>query len=482
MRAEAGGQARLVVVGGGIAGWTAARRAQRAGAHVTLVERSEDALGAGNTLLSGGVFHAAYLDPLRRTPRELSRTLAARSERAESTELIHAWAANVRSALTFLEAEGGAHGVSFQARGEREYEARTLAPFNSHARDLIGSGAWEGKGPHRLLESMRENFVSAEGIFLGGTRATSLLEDRAIVVGIRAEDASGAERELSADAVILADGGFQANAELVRRHITSFYRVRGSAYDTGDALQMGLRVGAATANMQNFYGHALVRDAVANDRLWPWPNPEPLIDHGIVVDGYGRRIADEGRGDADHSEVVDAVSGPIAWSRTPERCWVIFDQQAWATAGRSPRCGLDPVLAEERGTMVIADSTERLAKEMQVAVEALEVTIDSFNRFCNGDGDLSPQRSGPVRALVPPLYAIPLVAGITFTMGGLLVNQHGQVLREDTMPIRGLYASGGTMAGLQGGPNNSRYAGGWSEAATFGLLAGRHAARSAQPR
>jgi fumarate reductase flavoprotein subunit len=71
--------------------------------------------------------------------------------------------------------------------------------------------------------------------------------------------------------------------------------------------------------------------------------------------------------------------------------------------------------------------------------------------------------------------AIPVVAGNTFTMGGLLVNRFGQVLNGDDQPIPGLYAAGGTMGGLQGGPRIG-VAGGWSEASTFGLLAAEHIA------
>jgi fumarate reductase flavoprotein subunit len=71
--------------------------------------------------------------------------------------------------------------------------------------------------------------------------------------------------------------------------------------------------------------------------------------------------------------------------------------------------------------------------------------------------------------------AIPIVAGITFTMGGLLVNPSAQVLDEAERPIPGLYAAGGTMGGLQGGPRIG-VAGGWSEASTFALLAVEHVA------
>jgi fumarate reductase flavoprotein subunit len=242
---------------------------------------------------------------------------------------------------------------------------------------------------------------------------------------------------------------------------------------------MGVELGAATVNMRSFYGHTLVRDAVANDRLWPGPNPEPLVDAGILVDGHGRRIVDEFRGDAQYAEIADAISGPIAWSDTPNECWAVFDRRTWETVGPGAACGLNPLLLEERGTMAVGGDVRDLARAAGLPAEELDHTVESFNRFCSGGAPLEPPRSGPVRALEPPFHAIPLVVGITFTMGGLLVNETGRVQRPDGTTIAGLYAAGGTMGGLQGGPANRGYAGGWSEAATFGLLAGGDAARAA---
>ena len=63
-------------------------------------------------------------------------------------------------------------------------------------------------------------------------------------------------------------------------------------------------------------------------------------------------------------------------------------------------------------------------------------------------------------------------------MGGLVVNGDAQVLDAQDAPIAGLYAAGGAMGGLQGGPPNG-YSGGWSEAATFGMLAAEHAVSGA---
>jgi succinate dehydrogenase/fumarate reductase flavoprotein subunit len=91
--------------------------------------------------------------------------------------------------------------------------------------------------------------------------------------------------------------------------------------------------------------------------------------------------------------------------------------------------------------------------------------------------DLIRKTDGQVRHELVRAWAdnvLAIITGVTFTMGGLLVNAHAQVLDEQEHPIPALYAAGGTMGGLQGGPRNG-YSGGWLEATTFGLLAAEHA-------
>lgn len=59
----------------------------------------------------------------------------------------------------------------------------------------------------------------------------------------------------------------------------------------------------------------------------------------------------------------------------------------------------------------------------------------------------------------PPFYAVPVVAGITYTMGGISINVNTQVLRADGSPIDGLYAAGIAAGGLEGGPQIGYVAG-----------------------
>jgi fumarate reductase flavoprotein subunit len=244
---------------------------------------------------------------------------------------------------------------------------------------------------------------------------------------------------------------------------------------------MALEVGASTANMRNFYGHLLVKDAQFNDRLWPDPSPDTLISHGILVDGHGRRILDENRGGDGPGAFSDRLCWAVAQSQTPQRCWVVFDERIWETAGRQDGpASINPLLLDEGGTLLRAHSVGDLARLAGLGEDALDATVRDFNRYATNGEPIEPPRSGTPLPLASPLMAIPILIGITFAMGGILVDGHGRALDVQGQPIPGLYSAGGAMAGLQGGTENG-YSGGWSEAATFGLLAGEHAALFTAP-
>ncbi len=69
-----------------------------------------------------------------------------------------------------------------------------------------------------------------------------------------------------------------------------------------------------------------------------------------------------------------------------------------------------------------------------------------------------------------------MVPGITFTMGGVLVNGRCEVLNQEEQAIAGLYAAGDTIGGLMGGYRGG-YTGGLMQAVVTGILAGENAAR-----
>jgi fumarate reductase flavoprotein subunit len=453
----------LVVVGSGIAGWCAAVRARQLNLDVAIIDRSEAAPGWNNSRISGGVFQAAHLDPTRSAQEIYSETLKLTDGNAR-LDLATAYATNCGRAVSWLKEHGGAE---FARRGDHEYRNYVLVPERPASVGVL----WKDYGPDRLLTFLFESFRRSGGKYHYGTRAAKIRPNQGSGWRVTAESADGRELSVDGSAVLLADGGFQASDELLRRYVgTTLDRLalRGVDTSVGDCLRMGLDAGAAVANMEWFYGRCLSRDALRLPDLSLYPMLDDVIRAGVVVDPGGRRLADEWLG-----EVV--MANAIAKSETAMAIWLILDHELWVDAGRKGRIPPNPAILDAGGTVLSADTIGALAQLAAVDPVGLKSTLESYNAHCQAQSDgFLPGRTGAPKALVrPPFHAVPIMASISFTMGGLLANQHAQVLDVDGHPIEALYAAGGTMGGLQGGPRGG-YLGGLLDAGVFGLLAAEH--------
>ena len=203
----------------------------------------------------------------------------------------------------------------------------------SPRRSLTDVHAWRERGPHRAVQTLHDRLRAGGGSVLGGVRALELLGTRPDqrVAGVLARGC-GTFGELRAGCVVLADGGFHADPALRREHIGRFadrIALRGSPMSTGDALRMAVQIGAQLTNTRFFYGHLLHRDALRNDRLWPMPLLDELLEAGVVVSTTGHRLADETAGGI-------AVTNQLARVHDPRDGWLVLDDRAWRAA-RPPR-------------------------------------------------------------------------------------------------------------------------------------------------
>ena len=127
---------------------------------------------------------------------------------------------------------------------------------------------------------------------------------------------------------------------------------------------------------------------------------------------------------------------------------------------------------------IFSDATiTGLAKIIGVDDSRLAATLNDYNRAVDS-GEcrfLSVARTGKPKALRAPFYGLKVVPGITFTMGGVLVNGRAQALNAKEQPISGLYAAGDAIGGLMGGYRGG-YTGGLMQAVVTGILAGENAA------
>lgn len=475
----------VLVVGSGMAGWTVARRSQQAGFDVTVVEKGSAGPGRCNARVSQGFLNAAYLD-MTEDPTVLKTYAREVTSGVGRDGLIDVWADNCGRAIDWLRGEGIEIG-QLPERRDRLY----ILPFHVSPQGLRD---WDrGRGPDRAVTGHAQRFAANGGRYLTGSRVVELLaEDSGRVVGALAETASGPV-EIRAGAIVLTDGGFQANTEMVRRHIgpaADRIKLRSLDSQTGDGIRLAQALGAATVNMEYFYGHMLSLDALDNDELWPYPLLDGVICDGMLVRADGRRFVDEqiaGSGMSRRAMSGIGVANAVARTVDPRDAIAILDAPGWALKGWDSERGefqgtysANPTVAERGGRVYQADDLRSLARLAGIDADALEATVAEYNAAVRqGRADALPvPRSGAPRTVEQgPFVAIPCVPGITYTLGGLLVTPAGQVCSTAGDPMPGLYAAGATMGGLSGGPRGG-YLGGLGEAVVFGLLVAEHISRT----
>lgn len=458
----------VVVVGGGMAGLTAAARATELGLSVAVLEKGEGERYPCNARMSGGVFHVAFND-IKSPPATLRSAIDTATAGGAEPGPAQAVADHAGALVDWL----GQQGARF-IRTKVAWQNYILAP----PRPLRAGIDWMGRGPDVLLRQLVGNIEKRGGKVHLGTRATSLAMKDGRCVAVATEIA-GRARTFSAQAVVLADGGFQSDTDMLREHITpapAKLKQRGGVTGTGDGLRMARDAGAAITALDRFYGHLLCRDAMHSDAVWPYPELDGIATSSILVNDRGVRFLDEGRSGV-------WIANTIAKQADPLCATIIFDSKIWEGPARSARIPANPTLETAGGTIHRAPTLAALAEMAGVPAAALDATVASYNAAVRNKtfSALSPARSPEKFAPWPieaaPFFAIPVCAGITYTMGGIRIDADARVLREDGSAIAGLYAAGTTTGGLEGG-EPAAYLGGLTKAGVQGLCAAAHIART----
>ena len=458
----------LVAIGGGFAGFTAAVRATELGLGALVIERGEGADYMCNSRVSTGVLHIA-LAPADDPPDVIAERIMTATRGTARPDLARSFADNGARTAAWMQERGAA----LEAVPRRNYGLPSLTPTRR-----MGAGLdWPGNGPDRFLRKLTDRLEAAGGTVLRSTEAMALVMQDGACRGVEVGSAEGAAT-VEARAVVIADGGFQADRERLARHIArrpDAIRQRNTETGRGDGLRMAEAAGAATVGLDKFYGHVLSRDAMTNPMLWPYPQVDVICASGIVVGADSRRFVDEGLGGVYVTNAIAGLDDPLSAT-------AIFDSTVWEQAREADLVPPNPLLVEAGGTLHRAGSIGELALRSGLDTGALEVSVAEFNEAAKAGrtAALAPARTAdfypPVPIETPPFHAIPLAAGITVTMGGIAVDGAARVLRPDDTPIPGLYAAGSTVGGVEGGPN-AAYIGGLIKAFLLGLVAAETAAR-----
>ncbi len=488
----------VVVVGTGNAASCAALAAREAGAGVVLVDAAGESDRGGNTSYAGGQMRTVFNgvedltkvvsgltdDEIRDTDFGVYTEADFFADMARVThyrchsELVEYVIANSLDTLVWLRSKG----VRFEAAfGRQSAKVDGKVKFWGDLPCIVWGG---GAG---LIDALHARAAN-EGIrAFYETPAIGLLREASRISGVAVMH-KGERREIRARAVVLACGGFEANAEMRTRYLGPNWdlaKVRGTRFNTGAGLRMALDAGARS------YGHW----SCAHASCWDLNAPEygdPVVKgayqkhsypFGIMVNANGERFVDEG---ADYQTLTYARFGREVLAQPGLFAWQVFDQRAIPLLRETYR--IRQVTKAQGATL------EELAAKMEgVNVESFIKTMAAFNDAAPAaEATLNPSvKDGlATRGLAlpksnwarhidrGPFEAYAVTAGITFTFGGIKITTGAEVEDDGGAPIPGLFTAGEMVGGLF--YHNYPSGTGLTCGAVLGRTAGRSAATFAR--
>jgi fumarate reductase flavoprotein subunit len=324
--------------------------------------------------------------------------------------------------------------------------------------------------PHRtgeeLMAALNAACAAAGVDVLTDATAVDLVADAAArVTGVVIARPDGARETIDCSALILACSGFAGNAEMVARFIPEIHGAvfHGHPGNKGDAIAWGEALGASVMDMDAYQGHGGLAAGHGIPILWPL-----IMEGGVQVNRGGQRFANEALGYSVQAARIVAQPGSVAWSIYDARCDAVmrqFDDYSHAlSAGAIVEAPDIASLAAKTG-LPEAALAQTLA---DVAAMVRAETTCPFGRDFTG----KPELAGP-------WFAARVNGALFHTQGGLAVDAHARVLREDGTPLPNLYAAGGAARGISGPGAAGYIAGnGLLSATGLGYLAGKAAARA----
>lgn len=460
--------ADVIVIGGGIAGISAALEAANHGAQVLVIEMNS--VAGGHAVKAGGL---ALVD----TP--LQRSKGFRDSPDIAYRDLMAWGEDADPAWVRFYAENAGPQVHdwLEAMGVK-FTIVLDTPEDSVPRFHFTRGAAINVIVPMMREALRHHRIG----FAWNAEATEILQEEGAVAGVRTRNTrNGARRIYRAPAVVIATGGFESDLLRVREFWPADLPpperllIGAGQYARGSGLRLAEPLGARLTRLdhQAIFVNGLPdpRDAAGEHGLLV-QNPA-----AIWVDATGRRFTNE--------DAASKVTDRAVLKNAPATHWLIFDAEgakrlairgaAWLTASSIRKEILDNPVLVKRGR-----SLAELAATAGLPADALADTVMRYNRFIERGmdtdfGRIGPGTGAPLPIRTPPFYAIQLYPMTRKSMGGLAIDREARVLDGAQRPIPGLFACG-EVTGVAG--INGRFGG----SGTFlgpSVLIGRVAGRSA---
>ena len=486
----------VVVVGAGNAALAAAVSAKENGAaRVVVLEKAPREMRGGNTHWSGGVLRFAFDDP-----REIAPLLPGVEKEFDDFysgiqpytredfhgDLMRVTSGQTDPMLSRLLVDSSKDTVFWMHEtGQIKMEPAVSLTGVRKGNKIIWACGLVVRAAHEGVGLSRSWLATAERMGIEvryGAAMTGLLQDdTGRVCGVRVRDDNGMH-DLHAASVVLGCGGFEANVQMRTQHIGPLVgaaKVRGTPHNQGDGLRLAMSIGAMP------WGQWSGCHATPISADWGNFAPRELTDrsnrlsylYGVMINRKGLRFVDEGE---DGAMFTYAKYGRAILAEPGAKVYQIFDSKTVHLL--EPRYSTSDPLQ--------ADTLEALVEQMDIddKPRALK-TLEAFNAAAHDNSQFDPtgkdglctqgltpdKTNWAMKLDAPPFYAYTATGGITFTFGGLKVDEKARVIGTDWRPIPGLTACGEMVGGLF--YDNYPAGTGLVSGATFGRIAGRTSAR-----
>lgn len=488
----------VIVVGAGNAALTAAIAARHAGRSVRVIEKAPRAHRGGNTPYTGGLFRFPYsgLNELRSIVGENDdvATVAADpySPEAFAADIVRTTGGRADPVLSRVLVERSNETIRWMVGLGILFEFNRVAGAvhvpGSSIVHLPSGGAicsrHEGLGLSEALFAIAERDGIAIDYETQVERLRTCADGR--IAGVRVRDGDGV-RQIDGRSVVLGSGGFQANPEMRVAYLGpqwGLVKVRGSRFNTGELNREAFDIGAQAAG--HWSGcHATPIDADAplyGERTMGDKSNRLSYPYCVMLNLDGDRFMDEGE---DFNLYTYAKTGTELLKQRAAIGFQIFD--ATTTPLLEVRYNTGKPVEANTLAELVAGIAAKYATHNFNAIRAL-ATLDAYNAAVDTsvpfvsnvrDGKqthgLRPEKTNwATRLETPPFHAYGVATGITFTFGGLRINEHAEVLDRVDRPLPGLYAAGDASGGFF----STNYPGGaaLTRGAVFGRIAGLSAA------
>lgn len=411
----------VVVVGGGGAGLSAAIAAKEKGANVVLVEKM--LMLGGNTNYATAGINAANTKLQKKLGIEDSAELFYNDtmkggKNINNPELVKKLTTDSANIIDWL-TERGADLSEVVFTGGQSAK-RTHRPAGGQA-----------VGPV-IVDALAET-AEKDGIDVRTeSEVTKLIKTGDKVTGVEVKH-KGETYNITAKAVVMATGGFGANAKMVAEYKPSLegFGSTNSPAITGEGIKMVKAVGGDLVDMTEIQTHptvvhkktAMITEAVRGEGA-------------ILVNREGKRFVSE-------LETRDVVS-KAELEQTGKSAFLVFDQEVREKLG-----AINGYV--RKGFTVEGATVEELAGKIGVDAKGLVDTMAKYNGYVKAGEDKDFGKTALPRELVKaPFYAIEVSPAVHHTMGGVRINTNAEVLTADGKVIPGLFAAGEITGGVHG--------------------------------